>query len=169
MTRRRRCGFTLIEILLAVTIATVLMAAVLAVLGGIGRDQKRLTADEKKTRPTATIELLRWDLTNAESITPIDSGVLLQGHGGIDASSLEPNNRLTRVIYRIRRNRGGDSDLVREQRYLDDPVRPQPWSDLVMRDVRAIGVSPGGNPKSPRVSVQLVRENGSITEQLWVQ
>jgi hypothetical protein len=95
--------------------------------------------------------------------------VLLQGHGGIDASSLEPNNRLTRVIYRIRRNRGGDSDLVREQRYLDDPVRPQPWSDLVMRDVRSIGVSPGGGPKSPRVSVQLVRENGSITEQLWVQ
>jgi prepilin-type N-terminal cleavage/methylation domain-containing protein len=168
MMRRRR-GFTLIEILLAVTIATLLMAAVLAVLGGVGRDQKRLTADEKKSRPTATIELLRWDLTNAESITPIDSGVLLQGHGGIDPSSLEPNNRLTRVIYQIRRDRGGNSNLFREQRYLDDPIRPQPWSDLVMRDVRGIGVSPGGNSKSPRVSVQLVRENSAVTEQLWVQ
>jgi prepilin-type N-terminal cleavage/methylation domain-containing protein len=164
----RRRGFTLIEILLAVTIATVLMAAVLAVLSGIARDQKRLTAEDRTTRPTATIELLRWDLTNAESVISTDDGILLRGHGGLDPSSLEPSNRLTRVTYRIRRERG-ESNLVREQRYLDDPIHPQFWADLVMRDVRSIDVTPSGNPKSPRVSVRLVRGNSYFTEQLWVQ
>jgi hypothetical protein len=72
------------------------------------------------------------------------------------------------VTYRIRRERD-ESILFREQRYLDDPVRPQPWGDLVLRDVRGVRVTPGGNPKSARVSVQLVRENSTITEQLWVQ
>jgi prepilin-type N-terminal cleavage/methylation domain-containing protein len=167
--RSRRRGFTLVEILLAVTIATLLMAAVLAMLGGIGRDRKRLaTRTESNHRPAAAIELLRWDLTNAEMISPTADGVLLQGHGGIDPSSLEPNNRLVRVTYRIRRA-GGTSDLFREQRYLDDPVRPQPWDDLVLRDVRRVAVAPSGNPKSPRVGVQLVRDAGTITEQLWVR
>ena len=165
---RRRGGFTLIEILLAVTIAAVLMAAVLAVLGGIARDQKRLTADEKIKPPSAAVELLRWDLTNAETITPTADGVVLRGHGGIDPSSLEPNNRFTRVTYRIHRQRG-ESNLVRQQHYLDDPVRPQPWGDLVMHDVRGISITPAGDPKSPRVSVQLVREKSTIAEQLWVQ
>jgi prepilin-type N-terminal cleavage/methylation domain-containing protein len=166
--KRRRRGFTLVEILLAVTIATLLMAAVLAMLGGIGRDQKRLAGRNETARPIAAIELLRWDLTNAESITSTADGVVLQGHGGINPSALEPNNRLVRVIYRIRRE-GGESNLFREQQYLDDPVRPQPWGDLVLRDVRSVTVAPGGNPKSPRVSVQLMRDKGAITEQLWVQ
>ncbi len=167
---KRRHGFTLVEILLAVTIATVLMAAVLAVLSGIGRDQKRLAAEDHPNRPSAAaIELLRWDLTNAATITPTVDGIVLQGHGGIDPSSLEPNNRLARVTYRVRRERG-ESNLFREQRYVDDPVRPEPWGELVLRDVRSVGVAPpGGNPKPPRVSVQLVREHNSVTEQLWVQ
>jgi prepilin-type N-terminal cleavage/methylation domain-containing protein len=168
MRTRRRCGFTLVEILLAVTIATLLMAAVLAMLGGIGRDRRRLAARSESNRPAAAIELLRWDLTNAETISPMVDGVMLQGHGGIDPSSLEPNNRLVRVTYRVRRE-GGASDLFREQRYLDDPVRPQRWDDLVLRDVRRVAVAPSGNPKSPRVSVQLVRDKGTFTEQLWVQ
>ena len=168
MKRCRRAGFTLVEILLAVTIAAILMAAVLAVLSGVGRDQKRLATQDKTNRPTAAIELLRWDLTNADTITPAADGIVLEGHGGIDASSLKPNNRLTRVTYRIRRD-GREPDLVREQRYLDDPIRPQPWADLMLRGVRAVGVTPAGNPKSPRVSVQLVRDGGTVTEQLWVQ
>ena len=163
-----RRAFTLIEILLAVTIAAVLMAAVLAVVSGLGRDQRRLAVDEKTNRPSAAIELLRWDLTNGSTITPTADGIVLRGHGGIDPSSLRPNNRLTRVTYRIRRD-GRESNLVREQRYLDDPIRPQPWSDLVLRDVRAIGVTPNGTPDSPRVSVLLVRESGTVTEQLWVR
>ncbi len=167
--KRGRTGFTLIEILLAVTLATILMAAVLAVLGGVARDQRRLSAVEKTTHPAAAIELLRWDLTNAATITPTVDGIVLQGHGGIDPSSLEPNNRLARVTYRVRRERG-ESNLFREQRYVDDPVRPEPWGELVLRDVRSVGVAPpGGNPKPPRVSVQLVREHNSVTEQLWVQ
>ena len=93
---KRRCrGFTLVEILLAVTIAAVLMAAVLAVLSGVGRDQKRLATQDKTNRPAAAIELLRWDLTNADTITQAADGIVLEGHGGIDASSLKPNNRLT--------------------------------------------------------------------------
>jgi len=167
--KRGRTGFTLIEILLAVTLATILMAAVLAVLGGVARDQRRLSAVEKTTHPAAAIELLRWDLTNAESITSTaDGGVVLRGHGGIDQASLEPTNRLTRVTYRIHRERG-DSSLFREQSYLDDPIRPEPWGDLVMRDVRGIAVSPAGNPKSPQLQVQLLRKNDTITELLWVQ
>jgi len=166
--KRRRRGFTLVEILLAVTIAAILMAGVLAVLSDIGRDQKRLATPDKTNRPSAAMELLRWDLTNAAAITPVADGIVLKGHGGIDATSLRPNNRLTQVTYRIRRD-GRDSSLFREQRYLDDPVRPQPWAELVLRGVRAVGFTPSGNAKPPRVSVQLVRDSGTVIEQLWVQ
>jgi prepilin-type N-terminal cleavage/methylation domain-containing protein len=167
MSARR--GFTLVEILLAVTIAAVLMAGVLAVLTGVGRDHRRLMAEDKPNRPSAAIELLRWDLTNARTVIPIAGGVILEGHGGIDPTSLTPNNRLTRVTYRVRRD-ARESNLFREQQYLDDAIRPQPWEDLVSRDVHAIGVSPAGNEKVPRVSLQIVRESGTtVTEQLWVQ
>jgi two-component system nitrogen regulation response regulator NtrX len=66
----RRRAFTLVEILLAVTIAAILMAAVLAVLSDVGRDQKRLATPDKTNRPSAAMDLLRWDLTNAAAITP---------------------------------------------------------------------------------------------------
>ena len=167
MSARR--AFTLVEILLAVTIAAVLIAGVLAVLAGVGRDQRRLTAEDKPNRPSAAIELLRWDLTNARTIIPIADGVVLEGHGGIDPTALTPNNRLTRVTYRVRRD-AGESNLFREQQYIDDAIRPQAWEDLVLRGVQAVGVSPAGHEKWPRVSLQIVRERGTtVTEQLWVQ
>ena len=180
---RRRGGFTLVEILLAVTLATVLMAAVLAVLGGVGRDRKRLATDGQPTRPVAAMELLRWDLINATTITTTADGVVLRGHGGIDPASLTPNNRLTRVTYRVRRggdsrNDGGASSLIREQRYLDDPVRPEPWADLVLRGVRGVAITPAGGgttgaEKPARVSVTLLRDGGgaggTVTEHLWVK
>jgi prepilin-type N-terminal cleavage/methylation domain-containing protein len=164
-----RRAFTLVEILLAVTIAAVLMAAVQAVLAGVARDRQRLTGEEKLNRPSAAIELMRWDLTNARRIIPIAGGVVLEGHGGIDRTSLTPNNRLTRVTYRVRGD-ARESNLVREQQYLDDAIRPQPWEDLVLRGVQTFGVSLPANEKPPRVSVQIVRESGTtVIEQLWVQ
>ena len=170
MSRRsRRKAFTLVEILVAVTIAAVLIAAVLALLTDVGRDHKRLAADLATFRPDAVVELLRWDLTNADSITPTRDGIALRGHGGIDAATLRPNNRLVLVSYVVRRE-GRASYLVRDQRYLDDPVRPQPWSDVVTAGVAAVTVTPVGSVKPERVTVRLAFSGSrGVTEQLWVR
>src|SRR5205823_14004162 len=78
-----------------------------------------------------------WDLANGASMGFGGIGVELTGHGGIDPRTLAPNGRLVRVSY----IRGADDVLRRKQTYLDDPVRPEPWSEIVAGDVQGLSVA----------------------------
>ena len=145
-----RTGFTLIEMLLATVLAAMLMGGVLLMASTIGRDRARIAADELKPRGNAMVDQLRWDLTNAMTFAQLDNGraLILTGHGGLDAWTLSPNGRLTRVIYEIRGN-GPDAALFRRQDYLDDPVRPQPWTELVALKVLSLRVLPRSGDADP--------------------
>jgi prepilin-type N-terminal cleavage/methylation domain-containing protein len=140
--RHRRRGFTLVEMLLATVLAGLLMAGVLFMTAAVGRDRRRVAADEAGPRRNGVMERMRWDLANAVTMSPQRSGriLVLVGHGGLDPQTLAPTNRLTRVIYEVR-GRGRDAALFRQQEYLDEPTRPDRWTELVCADVQAINVA----------------------------
>ena len=137
----RHSAFTLIEMLLATVLAGLLMGGVLVMASAIGRDRARVAADESKPRANHLVEQFRWDLTNAMTIAQLDNGraMILVGHGGLDPVTLAPTGRLTRVIYEVR-GKGRDAALFRRQDYLDDPVRPQAWTEVVSLGVVAFAV-----------------------------
>jgi hypothetical protein len=74
--------------------------------------------------------------------------MILVGHGGLDPATLAPTGRLTRVIYEVR-GKGRDAALFRRQDYLDDPVRPQSWTELVSLGVEAFAVFPESGDFEP--------------------
>ena len=152
----KRHGFTLIELLVATVLASVLMLAVLTVMAGVARDRNVLQTIDRPVS-TAVIDLLEADVRSAHTIArgPADDVVLsLVGNLGIDRASLRPDQRLVRVVYR-RVGRG----LWREQQYLDDPARPQVWSDLVSGDPCDVNLdvplddSPAAVPARVRLTV----------------
>ena len=131
-TKTIRSGFTLLEMLLATVLASLLMGGVLLMTAAIGRDRARVTANESGARPTHLFDQLRFDLTNAMTMAQLDNGrgLILVGHGGLDAQTLATTGRLTRVVYEVR-GKGPTAALFRQQSYLDEPTRPELWTELV--------------------------------------
>ena len=120
----KRRGFSLIEMLVATVLAAVLMSAVLMMAAGVARDRRKLTTLNSAAPPEGVIELLRWDLSNAQSISlgPDDQSIVLVGVNGIDSAALTPNGRLVQVSYQLQPN-GRSNDLWRVQSCLDDRSR----------------------------------------------
>jgi prepilin-type N-terminal cleavage/methylation domain-containing protein len=145
----RSCGFTLIELLLASMLSVVLMAGVLIVLSGISRDAKKIAA-EPLNDGRAIFDLLQWDLTNARTMVQSSDGrtLVLIGHGSLAQGTLHVDGRLVRVTYSCR-SRANSPCLVREQQYLDEPVRPARWAELVGTGIATISVIPAGAESSP--------------------
>src|SRR2546430_271794 len=96
----RMRAFTLLEMLLATILAAILMGGVLAMSAALARDQKRLSS-RAESNADGIIELLRFDLANARTMTQSNEGrmLVLVGHAGLDRRSLTATNRLTRVVY----------------------------------------------------------------------
>jgi prepilin-type N-terminal cleavage/methylation domain-containing protein len=149
--RSRAAGFSLIELLVATTLSAVLMGAVLMVLAGLSRDRRWI--DNAVTQPhmQSTMNCIQWDLANARTMnqSPDGQSLILIGNAGIDSQSLAWTGRLTRVIYRIIPS-GKTSMLVREQEYLDDPIRPEHWRELLSVGVKSVQAIPvGGDSAAP--------------------
>lgn len=145
-------GFTLIELLAAAALAAVLMGAVLVVMAALGRDRARLSAVEDRAGPHAALtDLLRWDLTNAATFEAGTDGrsLVLTGHGSLDPRTFRPNGRLVRIVYRALGARGAPGPLVREQAYLDDPIRPEPWTELAAAGAISVNVVPTSRDAQP--------------------
>ena len=169
-----RRAFTLLEMLLAVTLSAILMAAVLVVLGGVARDRRALRAISTPTHEPL-IAQLRWDLANARTMSQAGDrqSLTLIGNGGLDRRMLAPTGRLVAVTYRCIANQ-----LVREQEYLDDPARPQRWRETVAWNVRNVAVTWAGEdiavvdaaiPVPPRVHVYLDIANEQLDRELWLK
>jgi hypothetical protein len=124
--------------LLATTLAAILMGAVLTATAALSRDRRRMELAEPAARSTGAFDLLRRDLANATAFVgpPGPTGFTVIGHGGLDPRTFAPNGRLCRVTYRVATN-----VLTREQAYLDDPIRPDAWRETVGLDVRRIEIT----------------------------
>jgi len=142
----RRGGFTLLELMLASTLSVLLIGGVLFALASLARDTRNAVAKDPAVELKGTLELLQWDLSNARSVSQSADHrtVVLEGHGGIGPDTLRPNGRLARVIYSCQL-RGGAWRLTRGQQYLDEPARPQNWTDLVGVGINAVEILPAGS------------------------
>ncbi len=197
---RSRSGFTLVEMVVATVLAALLMGGVLLMTGAIARDRNRVgRAESNGPLHSTLIDVLRFDLTNAMTMSPAPDGklVVLVGHGGLDPQSLKATGRLSRVSYEIR-GAGRDAALFRRQEFLDDPARPQPFTELMADNVQAIGIaSESGDtemirkrsdaeedetaPPSKRqrqldtytipsrVTIRLQRTAGAVMQEVWVR
>jgi prepilin-type N-terminal cleavage/methylation domain-containing protein len=139
----RTRAFTLVEMLLASTLAAVLMAAVLTVAAALARDQRRMEAGQAADHAPAEFGLLRRDLANgAALISSGDSDTFeLISHAGLDPRTLGATQRLTLIRYHIARPSGARPILVREQRFLDDPIRPQSSREIVATGVTRLAIT----------------------------
>ena len=172
---RRRAGFTLLEMLLAVTLSAILMAAVLVVLGGVARDRRVLRSATASQPHDAVLAQLRWDLANARTMTVGDGGqaITLVGHGSLDPRTLAPTNRLVAVTYR----RASGGVLVREQQAVDDPTSVTAWRETVAWRVAELAVTPldadapagVASAVPPRVRVRLDAAGGAVEKALWLK
>jgi hypothetical protein len=159
-------AFTILEMLVATVLVAVLLGGVLSASALLARDARKPRAMSSSDGVDAAFELIRRDITNSTMLSQ-DGGaaqLTLTGHAGLDRRSLQPTGRLTRVSYAVRRGAG----LVRSQRYLDDAVRPQPWSELVLAGVTRIEASSSASA-SHGVNVRIEFRDGSSTQRLLVR
>jgi prepilin-type N-terminal cleavage/methylation domain-containing protein len=142
--RKHIRGFTLIEMLLATTLAAILMGGVLVAAGAVSRDRQRMEGREAKAHSGLMLEVIRRDLANGMALlgTADADGFEVVGCGAIDPRTLLPNQRLARVRYRVARGGRGSGVLLREQAYLDDPIRPDRWNEVVAVNVTRVVVTP---------------------------
>jgi prepilin-type N-terminal cleavage/methylation domain-containing protein len=136
---KRSRGFTLVEMLIATVLAAILMGGVLAAAGALSLDRRRMEGRQAIAHSAGMMEVIRRDLANGAAMVRSSSeGFELVGFGGIDPKTLAGDQRLVRIAYRVAR--GGV--LVREQAYLDDPIRPQRWREVVATGVRRVVLTP---------------------------
>ncbi|HEV8290471.1 MAG TPA: hypothetical protein VGP94_01045 [Tepidisphaeraceae bacterium] len=139
----KRNAFTLLELLLANMLIAILLGALLLLISSLSRDQKKFTATAADQDPTNSIfTLLRHDLANSESarLLPNQRGFILTGHAGLDPKTLTLIDRRTRVVYEIRR-KANTLYLIREQSYLDDPIKPQRFEELIATNITSLSIS----------------------------
>ena len=140
-----RKAFTLLELLLANMLIAILLGAMLVLISSLSREQKRTTTAQDQDPTNSILTLLRRDLANSESARPLPNqrGFILIGHAGLDSKSLTPTDRRSRVIYEIRR-RANMLCVIREQIYLDDPIKPQHFEELIATSIPSLSLSGTG-------------------------
>jgi type II secretory pathway component PulJ len=175
----KRTAFTLLEMLLATTLATVLMAAVIIVLSAISRDRLQLAKRDSASALPVVIDCLQWDLSNAQRVTTSTDGrsLIMIGHGSIDSATLRPTGRLARVTYRAMEE-GKPFHMVREQSLLDDSAHPDHWQELVGSNIVGLWIIPRGASQAEnlsewdvpsRVRVHLETTASSFDEDVWIK
>lgn len=136
---RKRCGFTLIEMLLATVLTSVLMVGVLAVITRVSRPISTPIHEVGLTSVSigtdAIVRAVAADLAQARELEFTDGQIVMMGFCGLDPMTSGRNQRPVKVRYRVQ-SVADQSWLVREQRPLDVE-----GSGLVVAELVAPGVS----------------------------
>ena len=152
MTVKTRGAFTLVELLASMALTTLLMLAIFQVLASVARQGRALAERERSTSEpwqADLINMLRWDLANAQSTLRQGERTILRGHGSLRRSNLSPRHAPADVSYFVQRI-GGRNWLLRSETPSDGPA----WTALVCPDVtrfdaRAVGEAADGNSAGP--------------------
>lgn len=101
-TRRRLLGFTLVELLVSLTLASLLVVASLQVLRGLSSRHKLLLAEGgSSTWRELAADRLRFDLANARAYEWTPGRLRLTGFMAIDFNSGIATGRPCEVVYRV--------------------------------------------------------------------
>ena len=139
--QRIRPGMTVIELLVAATLAALMLATVSATIGSLSA-QRRALLQEGVPQPWRQqfLRQLYWDLANARWLQAVPNQIVLVGYGGRDVVSGWPTQRPCRVAYRVRQI-NSRTQLVREETSLDGS-KSEAQSELVCVGVRNLEIQP---------------------------
>lgn len=170
-SRPSRGGFTLTELLAALTLTVLLMGSVLGMLTVVHRAQREVLEQHGIPAPweVQLEEILAWDLENSRSIVVTESGVRLDGFAGRDLSTRAPLHCPARVEYEIvsvkdRRH------LIRRETHVELLHLDNSLTELVCADVTQIRM---GAPRAPgralaQAEATKTLPNGPLPERLSV-
>jgi len=142
MRKRMNHGLTLVEMLAALAITALILAAVLPVTASLARSHALgENTQEQVSLESALRGLLATDLVHARSYRMTPNGVELEGLATLDLGTLELQHIPSTVRYEVRRI-GARSWLARVQG--SDPAG---WvAELVCSDASAIGLRDASQP-----------------------
>lgn len=146
ITKSRRRGLTLVEVMLALAISAMLMMAAMQVMAAASRcSVKSVVPDSGKRICTARLErLLRTEVENADGYRITKDGVFeLKLRVGLDPDEITVKYDPSTVGYKTI-DIGGRSWLVRTQAAGEDD-----WDELVAADVTKIAPETGDNAIEP--------------------
>jgi hypothetical protein len=132
-------AFTLIESLLALTLAGMLMVAMLAVKESLSVSQRAFARVDRtaNVRWERIRNVLYWDLVHA---TRVSGGTSIETMAYMDPISRTPHLRPVLVSYKTKRT---DKALwlVRRQREVGNSSQTREWEDLLASGIRRIEIT----------------------------
>lgn len=131
-------GMTIIEVLVATLLSSLMLSAVAGLLGALARQERALA--RKRHAPawqTQFTQELLWDLRNARRCAVTESGVFLEGLGGRDFGSLRPTGESAEIDY-LFVEAAGERWLVRRESHPADRTSHATRVDLVCRGVERL-------------------------------
>ena len=150
MNSSRARAFTMIEMLLACVLFTLLTVGVLSVLSHLSRDQQVLSSrnqNETQILGERLVNVLRLDLLRGSQAATDHAGnvLIIDGVGEMDPLDHRPRNRPARINYRLAKA-GTNSWLIREQ--LSEGSK---WIEPLMCGVKKVTVVPmfNNDPVAP--------------------
>lgn len=147
MTQR---GFTLLELLITITLAAMLMVAVMNVIAGLSATGRAMNQiQDMNSSPRALESMIQWDIDNSDEIR-IDSqrGLIMLGHASIHPTTMEPTHQPVEVCYYVQPV-GTGYVLLREQSSLSDPSSVSMLRQMALMHVHSMQTElhlPGEKP-----------------------
>lgn len=145
-------GLTLVELLAATVLSTLLMGAVLGLLTSLTRSQKGILANHEIPAPwqTRLQGILEWDLQNSRSLISTPRGFQLEGFAGRDFSSGTPLHSPCRITYEIV-EAADRRHLVRRETHTESLNLDNSTTALICLDVEKVvcGVPLAGAATAP--------------------
>ena len=141
-----RKAFTLVELIAATALSTLLFVAALSVIRSLGR-VRAANGQPPHGWTLAAREQLQWDLANAIVMRQDDHGMILAGYGSLDPQTFAPTHLPVMVIYSLH-NINTSIWLTREQSSLDPLLTDENSSELLCGDVEAFSVTGSYSPRS---------------------
>ena len=165
---RQHHGFTAVELLAALALASLLMVAVLGVLGSIGRTRATLTRHGGPNPWLSDIEpVIRQDLLDARTLDVSGGAVHLQGYGALDPVNLVRTHRPADIRYLVRQA-GACSLLIREQRTFDDRTGAKVLTQIVALDVASVALLDVQWPRQVHLVIQASVPGGPSVDRVLV-
>lgn len=99
---KSREAFTLLEVLCATALASLLMVGVLGVIGGLAKTEQALARNAPRAEwRRRLVQQIGRDLSGAERFEPIENGFLLSGPIGVDLATGVADWKRVRVTYTL--------------------------------------------------------------------
>lgn len=175
MKRHQTYGFTLIELLASMTLAAILMIAVIGLSSSVARTEKNLQATES-TPPwlSQLMSTLQWEFKNAAKVEYKNNTLTITGHGCLESETMTPNHKRVKTTYSLK-TVDNIFCLIRMQEELDNLTNRNRSTELVAKNIQTFDVQPlqtdntsnGQDAKTWQIIIQPANANKEFKKVLF--